>query len=879
MIDRKLAKLTDRELQEIALQLSTGLHKNLLSKKYGLSRDSTRNLMANNRYGNNAELDRQILEEAKQKILRNPKIRLDVQSKILSSLEDRLQINPQGIPRLRSANLRSNIKSPGTRVIIMPCGYDYYYSGMSTDELLSGSEGIVKSVKGQNIMVEFGPGKKYGFRWSELRLANEDQVLAGIEAHNKRLVDGEILSQEEFKERVISIGTKGLKAKKRKIRRLEAKMGRERYSWMAKEIAGGIDGFKSILSDVKDRKGLEKAITKMTGEINRGVKKEFKTLMKASIKKISKGTKINRETKTGLEEIAQNIKFSNHRYYIRMGLEKFRRYINAHADGITKRESEGIALDLSRSLTRISDNLEDKYDIGQLSLERILGNPKGIKKENLFPHTISRVEKRFDNYVATAKKILLSQISTITNYGKSDESAAVKGYVESYEGQLFLEAIRSGKVNGKREYFARKLQRAGILGKGFVINVDRVNELISQRVSSFRQDVRALAKEKGFDLETPESTRYVYIPDPKGKFKKGNLDPYRIGEEFINNLLRTAKERASTNREKNLIGVAKELIINKKTLSSGDFKRALSKPVKIWYDTSLEKIGDKNHGTKYSRQFRRFSVSADSLPSPEHPFNTIPLKQSGLYLIQRDLVVEEMITALSQGAKKGTGGIGDDFRIFWERYNPAELDLHAAPKFNDLATINFESQYSFQLSRNKRTLAKAINISGACLGDRDIEVFTEDPGTLNLIAYNSQEEPIGYTRYLLSKENKGEATLAIDTMEVGHKMFNSHWDWMRAMSLATIQLGLDTGIKYVVGNDGRVVYGPRQAFGNLYRNETKLSKIGESMYRSWGGRGTYCFNSSDKRDWSGKTSILFRNWNNSKPKSKKKKSKAKSGKK
>lgn len=57
------------------------------------------------------------------------------------------------------------------------------------------------------------------------------------------------------------------------------------------------------------------------------------------------------------------------------------------------------------------------------------------------------------------------------------------------------------------------------------------------------------------------------------------------------------------------------------------------------------------------------------------------------------------------------------------------------------------------------------------------------------------------------------------------KLTLTHEDAIRAMGLAVVQLGLDAHVKYVLGEDARVKFGPRQAFGNKSM-KIKLQKQG-----------------------------------------------------
>jgi hypothetical protein len=411
----------------------------------------------------------------------------------------------------------------------------------------------------------------------------------------------------------------------------------------------------------------------------------------------------------------------------------------------------------------------------------------------------------------------------------------------------------------------RELLRRGFVMKSdydydsrYVVRSERCNNMIKKRGKIIRGEVIKRTSENGVNL-SKQRIKYTYVPDSNGRFKKGNLDPYRIGEEYLADLIGEFKSRAKQGRQSELAGVAKEIINNHRVVSKKDFKRAVSKPIKIVYANVIKKQKGLSFGKKSTRQFRLFDMGG-ATPNHYYNFEDKLMDENGLYLLQRDLVVGEMIAALSHGKKKGFGGIGDDFRIFWERYRPEQFDLHVTKYSAEVYQKDLRKEYSFRCNSDEKTLETAVKSSGACLEPEDISLYTWDPGTLNLIGYRG-EYPIGYTRLFLTEDGEGKSALALDTMEVGHKEFEKHWDWMRAMGLATMQLGLDLGVKYIFGGDSRVKYGPRQAFGDVYKNKTRLRKIGEEEIERWGITGTMEFDFSKAYPiWEGKTSILFRNW-------------------
>jgi hypothetical protein len=878
MVDPELTKLSKNELENVAINLACGIKNGTYQVK--LRRDDVNNLAYNTHYHNNQNLRDQLFEEAKQDLPNNVGVRSRIQSRILSELEARLGSISENIPEQKVTNPWEIIQEPGTKVSVMPIqnGNNYYYYGISVDDLAPRTRGIVKSTNQEAITVRFDGGTEYRFSESELTLVNGDEIIAEREAHNNE-PSNKMLSPEEFKARIVPPAAKLLRAKRSEIKGIRDKAEGERYSHMANYIVQRTGKrFSDMFSGINSQKEFERAVKKMTKEIKSNVRREFDVLMEDFVENASQTIGFDKSSRADLEEIARKTKFS--RCYsdsFEMGYNGFENYLLKEVEGINRNEGMDIAYSLSYSLSYMVRDLKNKQGVSLARIEKILA---GEGDKDAFEGMVYDAKNNFEEELNKRVRISQRSINDMGLYSGED-SEKVGKFMDDWGDFLLSNEVKKIKTRGLViTLLAEKLQEAEIIGDDWTINLDLVNKAKKKRHRFLKADVKTFVDEKGLKIKSAEQKRYVYVPDPTGQFREGNLDPYRIGEEFLRNLLTTSKKRSSTNRQKAIVTVAEELIKSRRVMPHGDFKSAMSKPSKIVYHTIRERLGEELQGEEPSRKFRKFSIDGKVCPDHGYQYNAEFLRQSGLYLLQRDLVVEEMIAELSHGTKKGTGGIGDEFRIFWERFQPEEYDLHAAPGFvrtygDGLQEKNLGAKYSFQLSRCKDTLAKAITNAGACLKDGDIDSFTEDPGTLNLIAYNSKEEPIGYTRFVLTKENKGEATLGMDTIEVGHKHFNSYWDWMRTTGLASMQLGLDMGAKYVVGDDGRVAYGPRQAFGNYYRDPTKLYKIGETDYKSWGGRGLYSFHFDKHRSCSGKTSILFRNWNNSKPKSKKKKSKAK----
>jgi hypothetical protein len=353
-----------------------------------------------------------------------------------------------------------------------------------------------------------------------------------------------------------------------------------------------------------------------------------------------------------------------------------------------------------------------------------------------------------------------------------------------------------------------------------------------------------------------EGTAYTYIPGGGG-----NLDPYSIGEEFLIDLVEGFGEWVSdgnsTNRSEALLEAARQLVVDKRTFNGreiGQLKKGLTKPDIVYLGQVREAFGDANLGEDGStRQFKTFGLENMVHNSENlHAAQVAALKGGGLYLLERDLVVGAMIGALSGGTKKGTGGRGDDFRIFWERYKPHEFDLKVHSQMG-----NPLSRYKLVFTNDLDLIDAARVASNTCLNRGEITQFVGDDGTYNLVTVNENDDPVGYARFFLCEARKGNPVLALDTMEV---RVDPQDDWRKMIGLASIQLGLDLGVESVVGTTCRVAYGPRQGFGNYYTGENfSVKKIGANS-----GMKSYNFSFPNGGNAPGtynkKATIVMKNW-------------------
>jgi hypothetical protein len=305
---------------------------------------------------------------------------------------------------------------------------------------------------------------------------------------------------------------------------------------------------------------------------------------------------------------------------------------------------------------------------------------------------------------------------------------------------------------------------------------------------------------------------------------------------------------ATNNRQRDAAAVLELMVQGKKIPSWNDLRRTLSKPGKIEFDRITETVGK---SMQYDRlRGKGFSFPGDlRLAVPRFGKNT-------KYLAARALLVGELMNGLKKVGKE----VQKDFRVFWERFCPEEYDLanlDFEKRNGDGLCDELHSVYNFSVKRNARCYGAAAKRAESCLNIWNIRNFCKDLGTINLFGWENGR-PTSYARLLYCEEQKsGEPILAVDTIEIGHKRFVQHNDHLRAMGLALIQLGLDSNVHSIIGNEGRVCYGLRQGFGNQYVDR-EIIKIGKTSLAYWGYNfhrdgplcGTYL----------GKSSVLMRNW-------------------
>jgi len=152
--------------------------------------------------------------------------------------------------------------------------------------------------------------------------------------------------------------------------------------------------------------------------------------------------------------------------------------------------------------------------------------------------------------------------------------------------------------------------------------------------------------------------------------------------------------------------------------------------------------------------------------------------------------------------------------------------------------------------------ATRVDGSGSCIAEEGLDFsrskfgeYASDPFT---IWQNVERdgELVGYTRNFLV-ETEDKVILAADAFEVPQKDFAEYTDVVKAMGMASIQLGLDLGVDGIVGSDARVKYGPRQAYGSTGTTLQGYEKPGAEVY-------SYEFATGGRTN--GSAHVLMENW-------------------
>ncbi|MDP2908968.1 MAG: hypothetical protein Q8N77_04140 [Nanoarchaeota archaeon] len=296
--------------------------------------------------------------------------------------------------------------------------------------------------------------------------------------------------------------------------------------------------------------------------------------------------------------------------------------------------------------------------------------------------------------------------------------------------------------------------------------------------------------------------------------EKDVVDPLKIRQECLNDYVAYCENKIDSNNPKEL----KKLEFAKRVLGN-DLGLVLNDYLGFLYKNTRKNLKDK--------------VSVQDLC---RPLKEIPGKEEVKGVLE-EAVVEEFSTFL-QSVKSDERK--ESLELVLKKYKPGVYSKLAASGF-----------YELEISRSPQRVKQAARATGSCIMDKRLSDFKNellDPGVVYFIAKKNGRVK-GYSRMFLMVNSKNQPVLAVDTMEPPEKEFEENKDLISAMALASVQLGLDVGAKYVVSNDSRIVYGPKEAFGKTER-KMKLKKLGKEA------QNVYCFDN----DYEGSPYVLMHNW-------------------
>ncbi len=443
----------------------------------------------------------------------------------------------------------------------------------------------------------------------------------------------------------------------------------------------------------------------------------------------------------------------------------------------------------------------------------------------------------------------------------------IENFVQKELGIVWQETVPVIATAAVLQYFVDELIRKNIITKAkgdkYTLNKSLIQELIKKEMIAREKEFFITLKKARVDTDKLADTEYVYVPNPKGKLRAKLLDPYKFCQEYLVDLVKKADEHAKNDRQKDAVSIANEIILSKRMPDERNFRKVLAKENKNYFENLMKFLkagnGFKLEETTDSRNFNTFDTKDARMKINNQQEIVLP-KTVSIYTAYRDVIASEMLGIL-QALGKTHPELYENFFTFWDRYDPTLYDLNLIKEKGDL-----KKEYHFQLSRDVDLLDKTRIISGSCLSREQLKGFAEDSGTLKMVI-SHDGVPSGYIRYFIMETKKGEPALALDTLEVGHpgmigkdvlKPFPALIDSVRAMGLASIQLMMDANIKYLLGKDGRINHGLKQAFRDKQMKFKGMRKLGKPHPSTY---GTYTMHYNlETGIYDGDANVLFYNW-------------------
>ena len=348
------------------------------------------------------------------------------------------------------------------------------------------------------------------------------------------------------------------------------------------------------------------------------------------------------------------------------------------------------------------------------------------------------------------------------------------------------------------------------------------------------------------------------------KAKENPIDPRRIRQECIKDYLDYCESKVDSNKTKELkkIEFARKVFGNDESLIVYDYLGSLYKNTRSMLKNEIGSRLEKGRKLKQITRYKatRKLLECAALEEMETLMRNKETdeKRNSLEFVLRKYkpeVYEEEIKVKEDGFLKKVSeplykyipAFYELLKYGWNFYKPFKLlkgaggiitCFLASPfllSYNLYYTVIGKEQpdYEIEVTRNPKKVKMAAQATigncydGSCIADKDLrefERYTSDSGTIFLIGKQNGKLS-GYSRIFITKNEKREPVLFIDTIEPPRKNFDDYKGLINAFSLGAIQLGFDIGAKYVVGNDSRIKYGPKQAFGKTERKMI-LEKLG-----------------------------------------------------
>ncbi len=406
---------------------------------------------------------------------------------------------------------------------------------------------------------------------------------------------------------------------------------------------------------------------------------------------------------------------------------------------------------------------------------------------------------------------------------KSREGAAVaKALVE----RLLSESLMAAKADVIWRSLKQPLTE-WLLSEGYL--TEHSEDSYVRNGHRLCEQYRLEVAENGFDLAAVEGKRYRVGAGAGDEAVK----PREMRQRCIEDYLDYCEQKADPGKEKQKrrVEFARRVFAHDPGLVIEEYLSCLSKPRKEQLEALL--------GKRKGKQATLTRLTKSSLPELLKGLFSRGEKQDVLAELEK-AAYEELRLFLQS---KGSDGRRESLETVIERFNPEVYESIFLKSALGLKGAVFEFDVTRDPSLVKRS-AKATSgrWGGSCIARNGMDYFekvTSDPGTLFLAARQDGRLK-GYARLFLMMDKASQPVLAVDTLEPPCKDFEKHIGLVNAMALAAVQLGLDIGAKYVVAEDARIKYGPRQAFGNKQRN-MHLTKLGSHNVT------TYCFSFQDDK--------------------------------